>query len=92
MLLCVPPKRGFDFDIMHNYNSSYRFSQFIGEYLINKTLSDPSTPSPRFEDAQKALLKFYKYFFPIVLSQNRNRIFVPAGNLQISGVGQLESI
>jgi len=27
-----------------------------------------------------------------VLSQNRNRIFLPAGNLRISGVGQLESI
>jgi len=78
---------------MHNDNSSHSFSQFIGEYLINKTLSDPSTSSLSFEDAQHALSKFSERFFTstIVLAQNRNRIFVPAGNVHRSEVGQLES-
>ena len=92
MLLRTPPRRGPDFGIMHNDNSSHSFSQFIGEYLINKTLSDPSTPPPSFEDAQHALSKFYKRFFTIVLAQNRDRIFVPAGSVHRSEVGQLESL
>jgi len=37
--------------LMHNDNSSNRFLHFISEHLINKRLSDPSTPSPSFEDA-----------------------------------------
>ena len=59
MLLCVLPKHRFDVGIMHNDNTSHCFSQFIGEYLINKTLSDSSIPSPNFEDVQHALSKFY---------------------------------
>ena len=90
-LLSAPPKNGFDFGIMHNDSSSHSFSQFIGEYLINKTLSDPSTPSPSFEDAQLALSKFYKRFFTILLAQNSNRIFVPAGKVRRSEMGKLES-
>ncbi|PUU73740.1 hypothetical protein B9Z19DRAFT_511586 [Tuber borchii] len=92
MLLRVPAKQGFDVGIMHNDNTSHCFPQFLGEYLINKTLSDPSTPSPNFEDAQDALSKFYKRFFAIVLALNQNTIFVPAGNVPRSEVGQLESI
>ena len=91
MLLRVSPRKGLDLIIMHNDNSSHSFSQFIGEYLINKTLSDPSTPSPSFEDAEKALSKFYKRFFPIVLAQSRNTIFVATSNVSRSEVGQLES-
>ena len=91
MLLRAPPRKRLDFGIMHNDNSSNSFLQFIGEYLINKTLSDPSAPSPSFEDAQEALSEFYRRFFTIVLSQNPDTIFVPPGNLIRSGVGQLES-
>jgi len=91
MLLRAPPVRGLDFGIMHSDNSSHSFSQFIGEYLINKNLSDPSTPSPSFEDAQQALSKFYKRFFTILLAQNQDRIFVPTGDVRRSEIGQLES-
>ena len=35
---------------------------------------------------------FYKRFFPILLALNQNRIFVPAGKVRRSEVGQLESI
>ena len=91
MLLRVPPKQGFDVGIMHDDNTSHCFPQFIGECLINKTLSDPSTPSPNFEDAQYALSKFYKRFFSIVLALNQKTIFVPAGKVPRSEVGQLES-
>ena len=91
MLLRAPPRKGLDFGIMHNDNSSNSFPQFIGEYLINKTLSDPSTPSPSFEDAQEALSIFYKRFFTIVLALNHDKIFVPAGKVLRSEVGQLES-
>ena len=91
MLLRVPPKQGFDVGIMHNDNTSSCFSQFIGEYLINKTLSDPSTPSPSFEDARHALSMFYKRFFTILLALNQNTIFVPAGKVPRSEVGQLVS-
>jgi len=92
MLLRASPRRELDYGIMHNDNLSHSFSQFIGEHLINKTLSDPSTPSPSFEDAQLALSKFYKRFFTVLLAQNKNRIFVPAGNLNRSQVGQRESL
>ena len=92
MLLRASPVRGLDVGIMHDDDSSHSFSQFIGEYLINKTLSDPATPSPSFEDAQQALSKFYKRFFTILLAQNRDSIFVPAGSVHRSEVGQLESL
>ena len=86
------PMKGIDFGIMHNDNSSHSFSQFLGEYLINKTLSDPSTPSPSFEDAQHALSMFYKRFIAVLLAQNHDRIFVPAGKERKSEVGKLESL
>jgi len=89
---CAPPGKIGDFGIMHNDNSSHSFSQFIGEYLINKTLSDPSTPSPSFEDAQHALSMPYKRFFTILLAQNQDKIFVPAGKVRRSEVGKLESL
>ena len=92
MLIRASPMQGLDFGTMHSDNSSHSFSQFISEYLIGKTLSDPSTPSPSFEDAQQALSKFYKRFFTVVISQNQNKIFVPAGNVSRSEVGQFESI
>ena len=91
-LFRASPMKGIDFGIMHNDNSSHSFSQFIGEYLINKTLSDPSTPSPSFEDAQHALSMFYKRFITILLAQNHDRIFVPAGKVRRSEVGKLESL
>jgi len=81
-----------DLSIMHSDHLSHSFPQFIGEHLINKNLSDPSTPPPSFEDAQQALSKFYKRFFAILFAQNQDRIFVPAGNLRRSEVGQLESL
>ena len=81
MLLRAPPKRVIDFGIMHNDNQTHSFSQFIGGYMINKTLSDPSAPSPSFEDAQQAMSNIYRLFFTILLAQNRNTIFVPAGNV-----------
>jgi len=87
-----PPGKRVDIGVMHNDNSSRSFSQFIGEYLINKTLSDPATPSPSFEDAQQALSMFYKRFFAILLVQNQDRIFVPAGKVRRSEVGKLESL
>ena len=87
----VPGKR-VDLGVLHNDNSSRSFPQFIGEYLINKTLSDPATPSPSFEDAQQALSMFYKRFFAILLAQNKERIFVPAGKVRRSEVGELESL
>ena len=92
MLLRVPPKQGFDVGIMHNDNdnTSHSFAQFIGEYLLNKTLSDPATTSPSFDDAQQALSGFYKRLFTILLALNQNRIFVPAGKVPRSEVGQLE--
>ena len=92
MLLRTPPPQRLDVGIMHNDNQPHSFSQFIGEYLVNKTLSDPSTPSPSFEDAQQALSKFYKRFFPIMLAQNQNRTFVPAGKVRKLEVSQLVSI
>ena len=92
MLLRVPPRSISDFGIMHNDNQSHSFSQFIGELLINKTLSDPSTPPPSFEDAQHALSKFYKRFFTILLALNQDGIFVPAAKVRRSEVGQLESL
>ena len=91
-LFCAPPGKMFEFGNMHSDNSSHSFSQFIGEYLINKTLSDPATPSPSFEDAQQALSMFYKRFFAILLAQNQDRIFVPAGKNRRSEVGELESL
>ena len=91
-LFRASPMKGNDFGIMHNDNSSHSFSQFIGEHLINKALSDPSTPSPSFEDAQHALSMFYKRFFTILLFQNQDRIFVPAGKVPRSEVGKLESL
>ena len=78
--------------VMHSDNSSHSFSQFIGEHLINKTLSDPATPSPSFEDAQLALSKFYKLFFTILLALNQDRIFVPAGEARRTVIGKLESL
>lgn len=92
MLLPVPSKDGFDVGIMHNHNTSHCFSQFIGEYLINKTLSDSSIPSPNFEDAQPSLSKFYQRCFTIVLSLNRDAIFVPAGEVPRCEVCQLASL
>ena len=92
ILFRTPPGKRIDGGIMHNDNSSRGFSQFIGEYLINKTLSDPSTPPPSFEDAQQALSIFYKRFFAILLAQNQDRIFVPAGKVHRSEVGELESL
>ena len=80
------------FGVMHNDNSSHSFSQFIGEHLINKTLSDPATPPPSFEDAQLALSKLYKRFLAILLTQNHDRVFVPAGKVRRSAVGKLESL
>ena len=91
MLLRAPPARGLDFGIMHNDNSTHSFSQFIGEHLINKTLANPSTPSPTFDDAQQALSKFYQRFFTILLAQNQDKIFVPSGDVPRSEIGQLES-
>ena len=91
MLLRAPPRKGLDFGIMHNDNSSNSFSQFIGEYLIKKTPSDPSTPSPSFQDAHQALSRFYKLFVAMVLAQNPDTIFVPTGTVIRSGVSQFES-
>ena len=91
-LFLKPPGKSMEFGIMHNDNSSNSFSQFIGEYLINKTLSDPSTPPPSFEDAQQALSMFYKRFFTILLAQNQDRIFVPAGKVHRSEVGKHQSL
>jgi len=65
---------------------------FIGEYLINKPLPDPSTPSLGFEDAQHTLSIFYKCFFTMLVAQNKNRVFVPSGEVGRSDVGKLESI
>ena len=92
MLFRAPPGKVVNSGTIHNDNSSHSFSQFIGEYLINKTLSDPSTPSPSFEDAQHALSMVYKRFFTILLAQNRDRIFVPARKVRRSEVGELESL
>ncbi|KAG0634517.1 hypothetical protein HOY80DRAFT_1140621 [Tuber brumale] len=92
ILFRIPPGGKMDFGIMHNDNSSHSFSQFIGECLINKTLSDPATPPPSFEDAQKALSMFYKRFVTILFAQNHNRIFVRADKVPRSKVGELESL
>jgi len=82
--------------LRHNDNSSNSFLHFIGKHLINKTLSDPSTPSPSFKHAQQVLLKFYnlKRFFTILfrVAQNQDRIFVRAGKMPRSEVGELESL
>jgi len=91
-LFSKPPSSGIDSGVMHSENSSHSFPHFIGEYLINKTLSDPSTPSPSFEDAQHALSMVYKRFFTILLAQNQDTIFVPAGKVRRSEVGELESL
>ena len=91
LFLSLPGAEG-GIGIMHNDNSSNSFSQFIGEQLINKTLSDPTTPSPSFEDAQQALSMVYKRFFTILLAQNQDRIFVPAGKVRRSEIGELESL
>jgi len=89
MLLRTPPLQRLDVGIMHNDNTSHCFSQFIGKYLINKTLSNPSTPSPSFVDAQHAPSKFYKCFSTIVLVLNQNTIFFPAGKAPRSEIDQL---
>ena len=91
-LFSKSPSSGIDSGVMHSENSSHSFPHFIGEYLINKTLSDPSTPSPSFEDAQHALSMVYKRFFIILLAQNQDTIFVPAGKVRRSEVGKLESL
>ena len=91
-LFRASPMKGIDFGIMHNDNSSHSPSQFIGEYLIKKTLSDPATPSPSFEDAQQALSMFYKRFFTFLLAQNQERIFVPGGKVHRSEVGEHQSL
>ena len=91
-LFSKPPSSGIDSGVMHSENSSHSFPHFIGEYLINKTLSDPSTSSPSFEDAQHALSMVYKRFFTILLAQNKDTIFVPAGKVRRSEVGKLESL
>ena len=92
-LLSKPPRTASTvFTILHNDNSPHSFLHFIGEYLINKTLSDPATPPPSFEDAEHAVSKFYKRLFTILLAQNQERIFVPAGKVRRSEVGQLESL
>jgi len=90
--LRAPPRQKSNTSIMHNDNSSHTFSQFISQYLINKNISDPSNSSPIFQDAQQALSKFYKRFCTILLTQNRNTVFVPAGKVSRSEVGQLKSI
>ena len=87
-----PPRLAIDQGSMHSENSSHSFSQFIGEYLINKTLSDPTIPSPSFEDAYHALSMVYKRFFTILLAQNQDTIFVPEGKVRRSEVGKLESL
>ena len=91
-LFISPRTFPLSYPLMHNDNSSHSFSQFLGEHLINKMLSDPATPSPSFEDAQLALSKLYKIFFTILLTQNQDRIFVPAGNVRRSAIGKLESL
>jgi len=91
-LLSVPPGYGSDSGIMNSGNSSHSFPHFVGEYLINKTLSKPSTPSPSFEDAQHALSEFYKRLFTILLAQNQDRIFVPESKVRRSEVGELQSL
>ena len=91
-IFSTPPMQESDFGVMHTDNSSHSFSQFIGEYLINKTLSDPTTPPPSFEDAQHLLSMVYKRFFAILLAQNQDTIFVPAGKVRRSEVGELESL
>ena len=92
MLFQTPPGKYGTFGTMHNDNSSSTFQHFIGEHLINKTLSDPANPSPSFEDAQHALSMVYKRFFTILLAQNQDTIFVPAGKVRRSEVGKLESL
>ena len=91
-LLIQPARYISYFGIIHDDNLSHSFSQFLGEHLINKTLSDPTTPSPSFEDAQLALSKFYKRFLTILLAQNQDTVFVSAGNLRRSAIGKLESL
>ncbi|KAG0127965.1 hypothetical protein HOY82DRAFT_624030 [Tuber indicum] len=78
--------------VMHDDNSAHIFPQFIGEYLTNKTLSNPGTPPPSFEEAQHALSTFYKRFIAILLAQNKDRIFVRAAKVPRSQVGELESL
>ena len=92
MLFRAPPGDRVDIGIIHNDNSSHSPSQFIGEYLIKKTLSDPATPSPSFEDAQQALSMFYKRFSTFLLAQNQERIFVPGGKVHRSEVGEHQSL
>jgi len=92
MLFCDAPGLKWDLGIIHNDSTSHTFVRFIGKNLMNKTRSDPSTPSPSFKDAQHALSMLYKRFFTIMLAQNRNRVFVPSGKVRRSEVGQLESI
>jgi len=92
MLLRAPAGNLLDYGVMQNHNSTHSLSQFIGECLINKTLSDPSTPPPSFADTQHALSMFYTCIIRIVLSLNWDTIFVAPGNVQKSAVGQLESI
>jgi len=54
-LLSAPPWTGANYGVMNNNNSSNSLSHFVGEYLINKTLSHPSTSSPILEDAQQVM-------------------------------------
>lgn len=78
--------------MIHNDKTSHTFVQFISKNQMNKTHSDPSTPSPSVEDAQHALSMLYKGFFTIMLAPNRNWVFVPCGKVRRFEVGQLEAI
>jgi len=78
---------------MNNDNSPHHiFSHFVSQYLINLTLSDPSTPSLSFEDTQHPLSKFYKRFFTILLTKNQERIFAFSGKVPRSELGKLEPL
>jgi hypothetical protein len=69
------PSAGRDTGSMHNDAIPHSFPHFFADNRLGKTLCDPATPPPSFEDAQLGFDLFYKRLVAIVLGQNYQRIF-----------------
>ena len=60
---------------MHDNQDCRTFPFSIIGPRVNGSLCDWRNPPPKFEDAQRELQDFYKWFTPIVIAQNAQRIF-----------------
>ena len=84
------PYSGRDTGGMHNDQYPRSLPHYFMESTGQAPLSDPSTPPPSFEEAQRRFQAFYSWIAPIVIGQNSERIFRPTtkdggGKPQASG-------